>query len=261
MSKHVKTVSTKSEHATSVVYDFNINLGAAAGWRPALSRNGAPHSHQLKIACKPCNNGWMGRFQEEVKASLVPLMSGSWPRLPESSIASLARWATMVTMCIEFADLKTVAATKKERAYLKEHLSPPSNWQVYLALYDGVRHAGSFWHRAMLREDEVHDAHGKFNMQATTIHVGQCFFHVLSAPVSLLKDAGEFSDTLGMRQIWPIPEREPSATRIFSDAGANRVATKFFADYGVPATPHFGIRPQLGAWEPYGQVSTPSYRP
>lgn len=156
-------------------------------------------------------------------------------------------------MCIEFAHTETVAATLDERTYLREQLNAPPNWQVYLALYKGVRHAGSFWHRAALFEEPINKNSGAPNMQATTIHVGHCFFHVLSAPVDLLPNASDFEKTLGMRQIWPIPASEPQATRYFTDAGANRVATKFFADHGVPTAPHLGMQSAPAAWLPYGR--------
>jgi hypothetical protein len=114
MRKHVSTKTTRTIHTTSYTGLKKDSKGPSLGWKPKLHRNGAPHSHQLQVACSSCNSNWMGSFQSRAGKHLPMLMRGEWPILPQDAMRTLACWATMVTMVIEFADPDTVAATSKE---------------------------------------------------------------------------------------------------------------------------------------------------
>jgi len=241
MKQHVESPFTRTEHRTAIMQGEE---GGSVGWRPILNRNGAPHTIQIKIACGlPCNNGWMSDFQENAKPHLLQLMEARWPVTSRDVILDIARWATMVTMSLEFAHSSTIAVTSTERLYLKEHLRPPDNWQIYVGLRDNHLHTGAFWHRAMLfNNGETSEAVAdRPNAQLTTFHIGRSFFHVLSGPLEFLPNPSSYASYLGIRQIWPEPNPIPPTPLIFTHAGVIRVATQLFVDRGMDPTPGGGL--------------------
>ena len=116
--------------------------------RGKLHRPGSSFSQRLRCVCKRCNNEWMGNLQELAKPILIPFLKGQWPEIPPECHATLAAWATMATMVIEFAHLETMASTPVCRAALKRTGLPPSDWFVFVGRYfgDGVWNRGAFNH-------------------------------------------------------------------------------------------------------------------
>src|SRR5581483_5319964 len=73
-----------------------------------LNRPGMAHTHQLKLTCRSCNNGWMSEMQEAAKPHILEIANGAWPKLTKANMVAMANWATMATMCFEFADPATM---------------------------------------------------------------------------------------------------------------------------------------------------------
>ncbi|WP_342714432.1 hypothetical protein AAFG22_14745 [Bradyrhizobium sp. B024] len=244
MKDHVQTNETRTVHHTSYM-GLDQGIVPTVGFRPKLNREGAPHRVQLKIACEKCNSGWMNHLQDNAKPLLIELINARWPIISEDHLGHLARWATMVTMSLEFADLKTVTTTADDRLAFKEHAvnNPPYNWQVYLGLGGDAWSTGAFWHRSLLVFDgNATNAIGKRpNMQVTTFHIGRSFFHTISGPADMTPNPELYAFDLGIKQIWPLPVVVPQAPTILLNLGVARASTKFFIDAGIDARPHQGL--------------------
>lgn len=208
-----------------------------------LNRPGSPASHQLKLVCTECNNGWMSGIQEAAKQNLLLLTKGHWPSLDVESITAIAAWATMVTFCFEFADLKTLTATPSDRKEFMSSRVPGKNWLVYIGLCDSINDPGSFWHRGgyLFNGEPPGGVPDKGNTQTTTLVLGRAFFHTLSAPVDFLPNPFEYGTTLGIRQFWPVPNEVPSQSLVFTPAGVARIASRFWVQFGVSPLPHGGM--------------------
>jgi hypothetical protein len=106
--------------------------------------------------------------------------------------------------------------------------------------YVGDQTLGAFIHRAAHIKIDNPVSGGEYDYsQLTTIHVGGCFFHLISAPAYALPDASVFSNVIKMTQIWPaaiIPPKRPPVT---FDPGTYWVAFKFYVDtFGDSFDPH-----------------------
>lgn len=191
------------------------------------NRQGSPHSQQLRVVCETCNNNWMSQLQEAAKIALIALMKNEWSKLDLPSIEAVSAWTSMVTMCLEFSDLKTQVVPPAERRYLMETRTPPPNWVICFGRCVLGNAPGTHWHRAgLLLEDE-------YAYQTTTICLEAAFAHTLSGPPPLLPNPTTYAQTLGIRQFWPLPAIPPEAPLVFTPPGMNRVATKFWSDNGL----------------------------
>jgi hypothetical protein len=209
-----------------------------------LNRPGSAHSHQLHLVCKQCNNVWMGSLQDNAKPHLLALSEGNWNGLTLQGMTDLSSWAAMVTICLEFADLNTQSVPKSEREIFRGVRRPGPNWIVCFGQCGDFGDPGAMWHRAGLISDEgppPDTVTRKPNTQTTTVYAGQCFFHTLSGPQNVLPDPAAYADLLGIRQFWPLPANTPITSRSFTQAGVDRVATKYWVDRGLSSEPHFGL--------------------
>lgn len=192
-----------------------------------LTRQGSPHAQQLRIVCGDCNQEWMSRVQNDAKTSLTRLMRDDWRDLTLVEAGKIATWVAMVTMCLEFADLRTQAVPPEERRALMETGEPPTNWLIGIGRCDNQNAPGTFWHRA---------AQFDFSFQAdqtTTTCLERCFAHALSGLSSRLPVATEYFVSLGIRQFWPLPDQAPSPPLVFTPAGMTRVSMKYWEDNGL----------------------------
>lgn len=230
-------------HRTSYMGLVGAEEGAFLGHRPRLNRNGPPYAVQLKIACKACNNGWMGKLQELGGKKYLPsLIAGEWSELSFDAVTALASWATMVTMTFEFADEYTIAISQSERDQFRRTGVPPETFQVYFGLYGGSEHGpATTFHRAgQFQIDGI--SIGK--IQTTTCHLGRCFFHVLSGPFSALPDSTQFAELIGMRKFWPKPDSLPTSPNVRLDPETWWIHTRYFAELGESGNsllPHSGL--------------------
>jgi hypothetical protein len=238
MRHYIDVAPMQTKHTTSYFGNSAGNDGPFLGFKNKLNRNGAPTSHQLRVVCPECNSGWMGTFQENGgKKYLPPLLNGEWPFFTRDAMHMLSSWATMVTMVLEFADSNTITISDSERQRFKENLYPPETFQVYLGLYVGEKTPGSFYHRSVSILDNDHLSI-RCKMQATTIHLALCFFHVVSGPADYLPIPPMYSRTIGMAQLWPIPELLPPRPAPHIGEETWWAHTKFFSDLGLPDNAH-----------------------
>ncbi|TYO66152.1 hypothetical protein FXV83_12890 [Bradyrhizobium hipponense] len=224
-----------TEHLTSFT-DYSTGVPVPTMAKGRMNRNGSPHAQQLRLVCESCNNEWMSRLQNQAKEPLTSLMRNDWSKLDVPSIKSVAAWVAMVTMCLEFADLKTQAIPLAERQFLMSTGTPPPDWIICLGRCRTDNAPGTMWHRAaMLETEKTQSPPQQFqpNYQTTTICLEAAFAHVLSGPVALLPDPKAYAESLGVRVFWPLPQTAPSEPLVFTPEGITRVAMQFWRDNGL----------------------------
>jgi hypothetical protein len=119
-----------------------IDLGAMSEDEPentSIQRPGHILTHNLKVVCQRCNNGWMSQLQQHagpiiLSLSKTPLTS----EIAEYDQRKLARWLTMVTMTCEFSAPDRAAISPKDRDDFRLHLDPNKlRWRIWIGAADG----------------------------------------------------------------------------------------------------------------------------
>jgi len=113
-------------------------------------RPGDPTESKLGRVCGACNNGWMSDLQTAAKPLIAQLLSGKWREFSREEQETLAAWATMFTMVIEYVDPGTVAISQEHRSEFCKTSQPPALFKVWIGrLLPGTRHHGAFYHQSM----------------------------------------------------------------------------------------------------------------
>lgn len=154
-------------------------------------RTGDPHARRVRCVCKTCNNGWMGRLQENVRPFLVPMLTGKSIRLHKRAQTILAAWIAMTTMVAEYVDRELVSVPQSDRDWLYQHKTAPKCWRIWVA--GGKRQTYALHsHRALIMispEEEIEsvpvDARRAANTQTTTLCLGKhLIVHAMSSVVA-----------------------------------------------------------------------------
>ncbi len=185
---------------------------------------GKIRSKKLRIACEPCNNGWMSRLQTTAKPILLPFILGEWTTLTPTSQRILAAWITMYTMVVEKSDERVETITSAERRAFKdleEKRVPPGNWRIWIFSHEDERNPSSWWIKTLAPNDpgaiEIKDM--KFGACITLFTLNKLGVLVISTVDSSVY-AGAESDIRklvasvgGLRLLWPIspfgPPKKP----------------------------------------------------
>ncbi|MDD1534573.1 MULTISPECIES: hypothetical protein [unclassified Bradyrhizobium] len=232
MKDRFTSTFTRTDHFTSFT-DWRSGAPISTMAKGRLHRQGNPHAQQLRLVCKRCNNEWMSRLQTSASDVLSALMRDDWSTLDRVGIRHLAAWSAMVTMCFEFADLKTQAIPQQEREILMNTGAPPDNWIIGFGRVAASVDPESTWHRgAYIGPPIIGPGLPACNVQTTTIVLRSCFVHCLSGPARLIPQPEHYAASLGIRQFWPISNNVPTMPLAFTAAGLARVATNFFIPYG-----------------------------
>jgi hypothetical protein len=173
-------------------------------------RDNDPLRQKISSACVDCNTQWMSRIQDRTSAFAIPLVRGEFPYLEDVQRTTLATWAIMVTMNLEYFDPETVRIPQSQRTILMQTEAPPPHWYVAIARYQGTVFNGTFHHRAMGFRS-IHAPNtvaDEDNAQSTVFGLGKTLFHTVSAGSahtleSLIGDSSDYGDMLGMRGLWP----------------------------------------------------------
>lgn len=178
------------------------------------TRDGDPLRHQIKSACRDCNSGWMSLLQQRAAPVAIPFVQGAFPHLADGTRTTLAAWAVMVTMNLEYYDPPTVSVPQWQRSFLRESAYPPPNWYVGIARYCGEEFRSSFYHRALILYDGSQPPAAlpdDDKAQSCIFALGQTLFHTFSVGGSarfaeiIGGDFGGYGDANGLRTIWPVP--------------------------------------------------------
>jgi hypothetical protein len=112
-----------------------------------FNRPGPMRSKKLKVACEPCNNGWMSVLQKTAKPILLPFILGEWPHLASAEQQILAAWITMFVMVLEKSLEPVETITPEERRTFKEQeekRGPPKNWFIWIFSNDDEYNPSNF---------------------------------------------------------------------------------------------------------------------
>jgi hypothetical protein len=172
--------------------------------------SGTPYSRRLRIVCKTCNNGWMGKLQEAAKPLLVPLLNGSACVIGIAQLMTLSSWAAMSTMVSEyFVTPDKRAISQSDRGHLWLTGSPPESFKIWIGCYARFRWRGVWFRTGAAIGDEeelaaysTNDRAPVPNTQTTTYIIGQLYIHVLSSPVRVLVEKTDL-DPRAFVQIFP----------------------------------------------------------
>ncbi|WP_257167628.1 hypothetical protein [Bradyrhizobium sp. SRS-191] len=147
----------------------------------------------------------------------------------------IATWASLKAMVAEFTESGRVTTHHSQRKYLKDHLSPPQTWAIWIGPYLRGSWAGHWLSTPFLYHSPKQELRWGTNVRAThynghisTQVVGQLFIHVIRSPARRFVQGWRFSapDKGSLFRIWP-----PTDTIIkwpgqfMSDRDADYVAT------------------------------------
>ncbi|HEY7810960.1 MAG TPA: hypothetical protein VIA98_11320 [Allosphingosinicella sp.] len=186
-----------------------------------LARPGDLADQTLRIACRPCNNGWMSRLQQAAKPHLVPYIKGHWIRPSRAARKVISSWATMFAMVVEFADEPSAVVPPIEREVFMRDLRPPIGAHV-----SAGRLAGDlpYWfHQRYWRLTlDPNEMSGLPNAQLTTIVMGHLVLQVYLTTSDLTAfDPGPRCIELGLSPIWPLEVRASASGELpIRDRGA-----------------------------------------
>jgi hypothetical protein len=100
----------------------------------AKVREGGVNTLKLRVVCEDrCNNGWMSQLDEAVKPILSPLILGQPASLDRHMQKTLATWIVTKMMVSEFSYPDDIVTPQSERESVMLTLTPPGNWQIWIA--------------------------------------------------------------------------------------------------------------------------------
>jgi hypothetical protein len=198
----------------------------------------------------------MSQIESRLKSVLVAYIKGGWPPIELEDQKTLARWATMLTMVLEFADINTLATPVSHRDAFRLTLEPPPAWTIWVGHLNGNKWRGTFnhfgWNSHPTIIPDTLSARaaaltGPNDTQSTAFAVGNMFFQTYSTVGGLnLQNVKAVPERFGVRQLWPVADATITPpSKILSDLEADRLSSSF-----VPLLPPHLIR---RAWDAPGK--------
>jgi hypothetical protein len=196
------------------------------------SAQGHSGSKKVRHVCKECNEGWLSeKVESAAKPILTSVLRGDVVEIDEDMQRIIATWAAKTVMVAEYVHPHKAVIPQGERTWLKENLSPPAGWTIWIGTYDGI-----FWrdlsvqqHAGTLTIPTVNNGDPSIHyLESTVIGMGRLMFFVASSSWPRLR---QIIETVGsprppiLVQIWPIVHsrilwpRTPSLT----DSDANQM--------------------------------------
>jgi hypothetical protein len=171
-------------------------------------RPGEVKSKRLKVVCGACNNGWMGRIEEQTKHILEPMIKGEFIILDHSNQLQLATWLTLKIVVAEHNLNKHVSNIETRKAF-KQTPAPLHGMRIWIAQCGEDGWQSAYWrHSACLRLSEPPRDSAKLdrsdNSQSITFGIGDLFIHAHHTTVSGLDLDCQFPDRLAILPLWPI---------------------------------------------------------
>jgi hypothetical protein len=192
-------------------------LGSEAGKSPQevrhgpLTRKGDARSQRLKIACVPCNTGWMSVLQQKTKPILLPMLLGQQLDLNISDRKLLAAWLTMFMFVYATTAVGISPMSATQRTAFKENKESPEGWSFWWARFDGATSPAT-----MIGFSDPHESWpviGKVQREAPVMHLTFCgagavCFAAFSTNSlryiqTFYKGVDQFLISLGFRRFWP----------------------------------------------------------
>lgn len=213
-----------------------------------IHRPGDSHSQKLRVACKPCNNGWMSRLQQSAKTVLTPLICDSIWSLSENEQNIASSWITMFTMVVEFADIDTAVIPQLERLNFMKTEFPPKHWKIFIGRHDPAGDHPAFFNHFGILSVSISKSDGSTRIhpiQSTGFTVGSLFVQSISIDryTESNIEIPDFSKLYDMRQIFPyisdiktkpFIKHDPQSREIISNKLANICGIPTFSIHSEP---------------------------
>ena len=198
--------------------------------KTSQNKPGHTGTRKVRVVCQTCNNGWLSVLEDQTKPVLTPLITGKHANLTPEAQTILATWASKTVMTAEYVQPKGRCVTQKERVWLKARLTPPEDWCVWIAAYNGSEwhNLTIYQHRGYLHESPIPSPGDKArHIQSTFFGVGRIVFLVVNSAMSNIRFAfSAIEEVTGLIQIWPAQKRSViwPTIRIFNDEQATAAA-------------------------------------
>jgi hypothetical protein len=166
-------------------------------------RQGHGTTRKPRNTCKVCNGGWMSKIESAAKPSTTRLMHGNTLILDRIQQMLVATLLCLIAVRNEFSALGARGVSEQERMWLRTRLTPPWNWQIWVARYAGSRPNEHWCYHYPLHIASTPTAEtgpDKCNTQTTTLAVGELCAHLFSSTEIL-----DFPGYQGIHlcKIWP----------------------------------------------------------
>lgn len=101
------------------------------GWDEAKGTGGSNADHTVKVACGPCNSGWMSRLEVQGRPILLRHIESRSAVMTEDERDILVRWLMKTTAVFEMDDPPSAALQRDELAAIADLDGPlPDGWRV-----------------------------------------------------------------------------------------------------------------------------------
>ncbi len=110
-------------------------------------KQGHSGSKKIREVCTVCNNGWISDLDNHAKLIASELIVGKPLRVNPDRQRTLATWLAKISMVGDHIERQRSKVSQEHRSYLRDNLSPPSTWQIWVSSYGGLR-----WHHLRMEQ-------------------------------------------------------------------------------------------------------------
>jgi hypothetical protein len=202
-----------------IIQEIDFSVRGVRSRPGPLNRKGDARSQKLKVACVPCNTGWMSKLQDRTKPVLLPLLLREPKSIAGWDQNFLAVWLTMFTMVYETTIPEYAATTAHQRITFKEQIQPPEHWIFWCAPFDGksapaIQSGFASKDRGPIVGSDTPDI---YKASLTLCGAGAVSFAIFSVNSGEAHQAfSEFVTDLveraGFARLWPVPGKAITTT-------------------------------------------------
>lgn len=214
---------------------------------PAITtrrRQGQAGTRSVRVVCKKCNNGWLSVLEERTKPLLRELVQASLREIGSEDQNLLAVWAAKTIMTGEYIERERAAVPQEQRCSLKDTLSVPDGWWIWVAGSQGLEWRTGMYHfSAKLNVSPIDlETPGPLNIQCTTIGIGTLLLHAISTTAEGHSFALVDPDAADLKPIWPpvLPAIRWPPGRLLRDEDIDVIKTNLERAYYKVRTPGAG---------------------
>ena len=204
----------------------HIKLGKVLSLAQKKPQQGHTYTKKVRAVCKPCNEIWMSRIEEEAKPILIPLLRGLPLLLDREKRSKLAVWLALKVMVGESHDPRDAVTMQEDRTAFMLSRTIPPYMKIWIGSHDSEDWYMSYWHQtARINLTPDPPAGGNFkNIQSTALGIG----HILSLTIAATVPHCEIDLTTDqpILPLWPLQREDIEwPLQELSSESADRLAT------------------------------------